>query len=60
MTTKFDAFITELKALCEKHQVSLDSGYENIKVYPFPMWKGDTQVFNTYFEDYTDWSINNE
>ena len=33
MTKKYDDFITELKQLCNKHEVYLWAGYDAIEVY---------------------------
>lgn len=33
MTNKFDNFVEELKALCIKHKVTMDFGYEGGIVY---------------------------
>lgn len=33
MTTKFDNFVAELKELCIKHQIGIDTGYEGCLLY---------------------------
>jgi hypothetical protein len=46
MTTKYDNFIAELRALCKKHHVCLDFGYDGCEVWDMRV---DDPVSNTGF-----------